>query len=437
MPPVGTARRPRTAALCTLALAWSLSIAQTVGAQPATGGEATGDPRVKLVPFDEAAKASTLDLDLAVPESPAFTALGLSPENVARPATPRQFAAAALTTLDRYGNFQAGVAIDSVPYLIIAGDALSLQEYQESPGGFNWRRQLARTQLSIATTKGTSDADESVRLGLGLRITPWSKGDPRMDTEKDGLISCLKAAAGTLPEPPGTQEMTEGTDFSEVDDEDESTDAPQNARDAYAKQLDAWEAGAIRASEACLAPAEQRLSQASAWDVGAAPTWIQKGGTRSNLSWDGATFWSSFAWNFAESLPIDEQATSRRPQLIAHARFRLDEQVASPAAPAGFLEQNSLLVGTRLRWGGDQITFSFEASYLWQDPDIFGSTSAFVGGLHSDIRLYDQTWLSVALGGSAGGGDERIVLGATLKWGGGSLDLAQLVGGRVPDDAES
>lgn len=111
--------------------------------------------------------------------------------------------------------------------------------------------------------------------------------------------------------------------------------------------------------------------------------------------------------------------------------------MASTAAPAGFLEQNSLLVGTRLRWGGDQITFSFEASYLWQDPDIFGSTSAFVGGLNSDIRLYDQTWLSVALGGSAGGGDERIVLGATLKWGGASLDLAQLVGGRVPAGAGS
>ena len=377
---------------------------------------------LELRPFEEAHEASQLDLDLAVPESPAFTALGLSPENITRPATPREFAVAALTALDKQGNFQAGLAIDTVPYLLIAGDSLSLASYRGNPGGFNLRRQLSRAQLSIATTKGTSSADESVRLALGFRVTPYSKGDPRMD---DKLIGCLQAVSETLPQPAGgAEELGEDTDLDAAPDE-----AASGGYEAYFESIEAWEALALKQSDACLASAENRLSQATALDIGAAPAWIQEGGTRSNLTWDGATFWTSFAWNLAENGDGAAVANSSRPQLIGHARFRLDESVASPLAPTGFAEQDSLLVGGRLRWGGSRITFSLEGAYTYEDPDFGGSASAFVGGLASDIKVYEQLWVNVALGGTAGGGDERIVLGATFKWGGASIDLMQLVGG--------
>jgi hypothetical protein len=52
-------------------------------------------------------------------------------------------------------------------------------------------RLAARTQFSLATTKGTSDDDEAVRLGLGLKTTLWDAGDPRRDRE---FTECLMGA---------------------------------------------------------------------------------------------------------------------------------------------------------------------------------------------------------------------------------------------------
>src|SRR4051812_10026938 len=58
------------------------------------------------------------DVDLSVPDSPAFIALGLSPETVVRPTSPREFATSLLNGVGQDGHLQTGVAVDVVPYLV-------------------------------------------------------------------------------------------------------------------------------------------------------------------------------------------------------------------------------------------------------------------------------------------------------------------------------
>src|SRR5262249_4604445 len=145
------------------------STPETSPASPAVSNEGTGagavansptipaatptpatNPLVAAKPFDVDKKLLAFaDADLAVPESPAFTVLGLSPETVVRPSSPREFASSLLNGVDRNGNFQSGVALDFAPYLTLAADEMTLGQYRS-----NYKlRFLSRTQFSFANTK--------------------------------------------------------------------------------------------------------------------------------------------------------------------------------------------------------------------------------------------------------------------------------------------
>lgn len=138
------------------------------------------------------------NLDLTVPEAPAFTVLDLTPESVVRPATPREAALALLNGVDRQGNLQTGLAVDTAPYLIARANGqrpMTLAEYQTN----YTQRLLARLGASVATVKGTDDADQSVRLSVGFRVVPLDYGDPRNDTElRECLLKVQKAAIAVI-----------------------------------------------------------------------------------------------------------------------------------------------------------------------------------------------------------------------------------------------
>src|SRR5258705_2814382 len=164
----------------------------TVGGPSSLPGTPTLAPVSKSMVDDQPVTLS--DADLAPPESPGFTVLGLTPQTVVRPMSPRAFASSLLSGVDQNGNFQSGVALDTAPYLVFAGPALTLKKYNESyPTRF-----LARTQFSFATTKGASDDDKATRLALGLRMTLWDAGDPHADSV---LIKCFVDNL-RLPPPP-------------------------------------------------------------------------------------------------------------------------------------------------------------------------------------------------------------------------------------------
>jgi hypothetical protein len=79
---------------------------------------------------DALAELKARMVDLAVPDSPAFTVLGLTPEEIAPPTTGRALAASLLNGVDRRGVLQSGVAVDTLPYLALAGHLLTLDGYR-------------------------------------------------------------------------------------------------------------------------------------------------------------------------------------------------------------------------------------------------------------------------------------------------------------------
>jgi hypothetical protein len=329
--------------------------------------------------------AADASLDLAIPETPAFYALGLTPEAVSRPASPRELVADLLNGLDENGNFQTGIALATVPYLLFAGDRLTIKEYHENEG-FSWIRFAARSQLSVATTKGTDSEDQALRAALGIRLVPYDLGDPRQHRDLDACFTNIP-----LPPPPKPGDTLE-------------------ARDT--KFNDEIKARLQREAQACREKDEKLYWNASAWELGAAPTWIQEKGMQDQTEWGGATFWTSFAYGF-EHFPMWRETS----QLILGFRYQLDNRAADLQNSGSFVKQDTALLGARLRLGKPNLHVSFEGSYLRIDPQESSTQDAYRFSLAPELKLpiLDNLWFQVSIGGTGGrGSDDRLFIMSSI-----------------------
>ena len=323
------------------------------------------------------------NVDMSVPESPAFTVLGVTPETVIRPTSPRAFATSLLNGVDQHGNFQSGLAMDFVPYLLVAGDDLTLRKYRTS----QVVRLLSRTQFSFGTAKGASEDDKSMRLALGWHLTLWDRGDPRTD---DDLLRCLSGFR--LPPPPAS-----------LDETDEERARRVQAALEFNNAL----------SLSCREEAKEKNWNASSWIIGAAPSWISKDGQTKNLGWNGGGFWSSLAYGF-EGVP----GLEKKSQLILHARYRNREQVPDPDITGAFLSQDSIFFGTRLRTGSPNFNGSFEYTFLRSRINGLSFDNSSRLSVLFERRIAGDTWFNLSLGGETGRQDGRnngFVL-TSFKW---------------------
>lgn len=304
---------------------------------------------------------SGAELDLSVPESPAFAVLGLTPMSVLRPATPRALATGLLNGVDKEGNFQTGIAIDTAPYLLFLGDSLTLSQYRSSVA----TRLVARTQASFATARGASEGDKSVRLALGFHFTLWDRGDPRMDEQ---LTQCFRDSLSLdLPGTPEQQELI--------------------LRPRWSK---------------CQEDARKRNWNRSSWLVGAAPSWITPTGNFRQARWNGGGLWTSFAYGF-ESIPGLRDTS----QLILHARYRTDERLPDPTVTGAFFVQDSFLLGSRLRLGRPDFTGNFEGLYVRNMPEGRDSDDSYRLSFGAERKLTQDLWLSLTFGGEGGRRDGK------------------------------
>lgn len=119
-----------------------------------------------------AAAAQEPQFQTAVPESPAFTFLGVSPNLVSRPASVRDLGAALLTGVNGDGAAQQGFALDVTPWIFIPGLDIPLADYE----GSVWKRGLANLQLSVGTVATAGDPS-STDVAVGLRTTLFDGTD--------------------------------------------------------------------------------------------------------------------------------------------------------------------------------------------------------------------------------------------------------------------
>jgi hypothetical protein len=336
---------------------------------------------------DTPANITNTTLDTSVPESPAFTVLGLTSTTVTRPSTPRGLASALSSGFDTNGNFQSGLAIDTAPYMLFYGNQVSLELFQTNP----LVRILARTQVSVASVKGTSDADKSAKLAVGFNLTIFDKGDPRGDKDYlKGLAALAVTTLNTLPALPPTataEQILARKDL--VTNQVEKAAKP--LREEYKKK--SW--------------------NRSSWVIAAAPSWISKDGTTSQLEANGFAAWTSLAYGF-ESVP----GLKDNAQLILHGRFRSNESVPDPLNVGKFYQQKSTVAGASLRFGTANTIGSFEAAFVDARPTDRPNSDTLRITLAGEEQLADNVWLHFSVGGGSGesnGQNKLFILGA-FKW---------------------
>lgn len=357
---------------------------------PKSGG-AAATPISNIEGIQRSNKLSILnDEDLAVPESPAFTVLGLTPQTVVRPATPKEFVSSLLNGVDEHGNFQSGLAFDAVPFLVFGGDGVSLYDYNHN----YLLRLLSRTQTSFATTKGSSENDKSIRLALGLHMTLWDRGDPRADRE---LFKCYDQAEKDI----NTDVVQFMTTRGNKDPGFPAFFAEQKTR-------------FTKVTDECDVKARERNWKSSGLVIGAAPSWISPTGTTDKFRWNGGGVWASLAYGFEGVSGLE-----RNSQLIFHARFRSNEQVPDPANAGNFLTQNSSFFGTRLRLGNPDTNVSFEGVYirLKRPGELRDNSYRYLLGL--ERRVAQNIWFQLSLGSDAGrsDGNNKAFVKGTFNWG--------------------
>jgi hypothetical protein len=398
--------------------------APTVSAAPQMTAAPSLQPLTQPINRDEPGSSDFMNVDLSVPESPAFTVLGLTPQTVIRPTSPRQFASSLLSGVDMNGNFQSGLALDFVPYLVFAGDELTLRAYQDQ----YFTRLLSRTQVSFATTKGASDDDKSMRLALGFHATLWDRGDPRTDKN---LFNCLGQMR--LPAPP-TQlepELLVSLPVRTSGETDEAFAARLRSYDEelrmftersklYTMEQARYERDKQAAIEfnngvsaRCREQAQKDNWNRSSWIIAAAPSWISLTGETKNYKWNGGGFWTSLAYGF-EGVP----GMKDRSQLILHARYRNREQVPDPDAEGEFITNDSVFFGARFRHGSPTFNGSFEYTFIRARPlgESWDNLQRLALGF--ERRIAGDIWFNLSLGGETGrldGKNNGFVL-TSFKW---------------------
>jgi hypothetical protein len=263
-----------------------------------------------------------------------------------------------------------------------------LKQYQDSPV----IQVLARTQVSFATTKGTSDADKSAKIAAGLSITIFDRGDARLDKVFTAKLAdkATTVLATFLPLPPTANADTVAKRKKDVEDE-------------------------VEAETKSIREEQKKLSwNRSSWIIAGAPSWISTDGTTSHLAPNGAAVWSSLAYGFEHVPGLEHNA-----QLILHGRFHSSEDVPDPLNTGKFFKQQSAVAGARLRFGNENTIGSFETAYIHTRPVGRATDKFFRLTVGAEKRLTDNVWLHLGLGGESGqknGQNKLFILGA-FKWG--------------------
>ena len=304
---------------------------------------------------------------LMLPESPAFTTLGLTPD-VIRPASPRRLALSFMEGLpDVKGDIQDAIAVDMAPYLLFPGKEISLQQYRDS----KWEQGLSRIQLSFALEKGLPDIDTKMRrLGVALSWTIWDDGDLRLDK---GLSTCLDQNQQGVPtsSPSGT--------------------APELMEDGQARP------SAGSRAEMCRAESLKRNWNKSAMDVGIAPSWMDRSGNGHNLGWDGLGLWTSLSYGFDKFESLKDNS-----QIIFHARYRMDEAVTVPNKYVPFSNHDTFSLGARYRYGESQWVGFFQLLGVQTKPQEQATDRSYIYSAGVEVGIIDNLWFELELGAIGG-----------------------------------
>lgn len=297
----------------------------------------------------------------AVPESPAFTLLEVTPASVSRPSSARAFGTAVLNGISPSGEVKQGLALDMAPWTYLPGVRITLDEYQRN----RMMYVLANTQLSLATVRAAGDTADT-DLGLGLRITLFDQTDPMADTAYTNELR---------------RRIQQRCPFDEDDFEDVD---PAERRRCLATTTTEWR--------------DTWRTERARWN-GASLAVAFAGGWRFDESRVQASEWRGAAGWVTGGLPLGRNG-------LVLGQLRYDASEADDA--------EGLSYGGRAFFGSASFNAFVELVGDHRGPDAAGMN--WTGGL--EFRAAENLWLSTGLGQRDGPADDeaRTVVIADLRW---------------------
>ena len=318
---------------------------------------------------EEVKDVGKLRLDLSVPDVPAFVALDVSPEKVARPTTARELAIALANGFSPTGAFQSGIAIEVSPLGLagLTGDTMDL---------------LRPFRVSVASTAKSEEGVTTAQVAAGLRWT-FHAYDPAADP---ALKDCLRA---NLPQPtiPG-QPLDAGQQGAEV--------KPQGIENCRA----AFRTAHLTSSAIELAGvvSGSTTDDANLKNLGRARGSVWLSGTL------GLNLYKPPAGYDGKQAPATKGKFGVGPTVLARRDFgaRQDEGTEGATDPTAAVEPPpayDLFLGVRLPVLFDGVGVFAEYGMSFDDLRGEVERSSRIGtGL--DVRVSNGVWLGVFLGGT-------------------------------------
>ncbi|HEV3052759.1 MAG TPA: hypothetical protein VGX50_20765 [Longimicrobium sp.] len=307
----------------------------------------------------------------AIPESPAFTYLEVTPASVSRPSSARAFGTAVLDGISPNGEVKQGIALDVAPWTYLPGVTVTLPEYQRD----RWAYILANAQLSLATARSAGDSADT-DLALGLRLTLLDQTDPMRDTAYTNELR---------------RRMATGCPISD----DFNADLAEQ-RTCLGKVTSGWR--------------EEWKRERSRWNgtslgLAFAGGWRFDESVVRNSEWRGLSTWAT------GGVPVGTFGL-----LLGQLRYDLQEDGGS----SGLAYGARAFVGTRIVNG----FFELVGDHRGEASGEVNWTSGL------EFRAAENMWLSTGFGSRAvpGSSEQRTVVIADLRWN--IADAPRLVSGR-------
>ncbi len=111
--------------------------------------------------------------DFAIPDMPAFRALGIEPDNILRPSDPKSFAVMLSGLSSNFSVVPQSFAAEFAPLALLNAGSMTLRDYRKAPF-------LYRTRLSVGTRRSDEQSGRS-DIAAGMRMTFLDKGDLKTD----------------------------------------------------------------------------------------------------------------------------------------------------------------------------------------------------------------------------------------------------------------
>jgi hypothetical protein len=350
------------------AASWAIfAFSNAIDAQVAVGPPASPSASPALASADQ---LKDVNLDRAIGAVPAFDALGLSPESVTTPSTPRDLATDLLNGVDKNGVLQHGVAIETAPFRLI-GIRTGLSAYRgngETDVGAMITRWIYNFSTSIATSKAT-DKSDAVQLALGFKEVLYESADhdPYRNSDLDEAFA--KAAQG---------ELSNVSDFGPS-----LPEVSASAKKLFLSAVDDF---------------YKNKWHGMIWTAAIAPTWNSDSGKLSDLTGTGFTTWSALAYGTPkDSLKIsgDEPINV---QVIGELRYREGEHVVDPNDKTHIATENNFLAAGRLRMGTDTFNGFAEGGYVRVWHGLSGDGNSWRGAVGVEKKITPNIWLVLTAG---------------------------------------